>query len=200
MEIDNKNEQSIEQTKIPIIKYLRSQRSVLIITVLFLFGLAFLIYVISAFQKRRTADLFRQYIVNPIPVSVTQIKVDHPQRHGGYGYVFRFNINQEDYERICESRPFRDVENLYYINGKDLSWDWKDWISTKQSGERGVAFGIYDLVRKPSWYDLPTWENPEAHALHKVDEKNNKDIQVLLYNRDIGQAYFITFHYSGRGL
>jgi len=87
------------------------------------------------------------------------------------------------------------------MDGTGLSFDWKGW-ETKTGGERirGFGFEMYALVHKPSWYDLPTWKNPEAYALNEVDMNNNRDIQVLLYNNELRQAYFINFHYDGRGL
>ena len=202
MAIDN-NEQLIEEAKVPTMRSLKSRRLVLVVAVLSLLGVVFFIYVFSVLLKMLAENLFREYVVNPIPESVAKIKVDQPKSRGGYGYVFRFNVNREDFERIRESRPLRDVENLDYKYGTGLLWEWKDWVSTEQSGDRGTGFSMYALVRKPSWYDLPSWENPEAYALRQADVNNHRDIrdiQVLLYNNDRGQAYFITFYYDGRGL
>ncbi len=197
MATENSNEQALEDSSPPTMRSPKSRRLVIVVLVLSFFGAMFLIY-----DKLRAPDLFRQYVVNPIPASVSQIKVDHPMKHkgGSYGYVFRFDVNREDFEHIRESRPFREAEEISYVGGEGISWDWKDWDLMKPGGERGSGFSMYALVSKPSWYDLPTWEDPEAYALRQVDENNNKDIQVLLYNSELGQAYFITFHYSGLGL
>jgi hypothetical protein len=174
---------------------MKSRRLILLIAVLSLLCLVF-IYVLSALWKTHVKNLFRQYVQNPIPESVAQIKVDKPMSRGGYGYVFCFNVNREDFDRIRKSRTFRREVNISYV-GEGLSWFWEDWYSTKSGGEGGVSFSMYALVRKPSWYDLPTWVNPETYALNKVDDNKNEDIQVLLYNSKLGQAYFITFHYYG---
>ena len=161
---------------------------------------AVLLYVLSAIWKINAINLFRQYVYYPIPESVSQIKVDKPMSRGGYGYVFRFNIKREDFETIRKSRSFRKIVNIDYLKGEGLYWYWEDWDITKPGGEQGISFSMYALVRKPSWYDLPTWVNPEAYALWNVDTNKNVDIQVLLYNSNLRQAYFVTFHYDGRGL
>ena len=156
------------------------------------------IYVLSTMWKTRAKNLFQQYIQYPIPESVAQIKVDKAMsKRKGYGYVFRFNIKREDFERIRESRSFRKAIIDSYVKGEGLSWDWEDWDYTKTDEVRGVSFSMYALVRKPLWYDLPTWENPEAYAFTKEDNNDIEDIQVLLYNSKLGQAYFITYHYGG---
>jgi hypothetical protein len=198
---DNSDKQTLEEARTPAIKSPKPRRLVPVVVIIFLLGLAFLICVVSILQKIGAADLFRQYVLNPIPESVSHIKVDQPKTHGGYGYVFRFNVNRKDFNCIRESRPFRETENIRYIGGTELSFDWKGWeIETSGERVRGFGFEMYALVRKPSWYDLASWENPEAYALNEVDKSNNRDVQVLLYNNELEQAYFITFHYSGRGL
>lgn len=176
---------------------MKSQRLILLIVIVSLSGALF-IFGFGFTRKMHVENLFRKYVQNPIPESVDKIKVDKPMSYGGYGYVFRFNIKRDDFERIRKSRSFRNVLALNYVYGKGLSWFWGD-LDFK-SPEAGMSFSMYALVPAPSWYDLPTWENPEAVALWNVDNNNNSDIQVLLYNSELKQAYFVTFHYNGRGL
>ena len=172
-------------------------RRLKLIIAFFLLGVVF-IYMLSVLWKAHVENLFREYVQNPIPESVAQIKVDKAMsKRKGYGYVFRFNIEREDFESIRKSRSFRKAIINSYVKGNGLSWEWEDWDSTKTDEVRGVSFSMYALVHKPLWYDLPTWENPEAYALRKLGSNNNRDTQVLLYNSKLGQAYFITFHYGG---
>jgi hypothetical protein len=153
---------------------------------------------LNALWKASAENLFREYVLNPLPESVARIKVDKPMsKRRSYCYVFRFNIEWKDFESIRDSRSFRKAVIISYMGGEGLSWDWEDWDSTKTDEIRGVSFSMYDFVGKPYWYDLPTWENPEAYALTKEDSINKIDYQVLLYNSKLGQAYFITYHYGG---
>ncbi len=171
----------------------------MVVAVVFsLLGAGLLTYLIGVLRRPAGDDLFREYILDPIPGSVTDIKVDQPKTHGGYGYVFRFALNRADLELIRQSGPLRETEDII-SDDTGLLWTWKDWESTETSGERAVAFSMYALAPSPSWYDLSAWENPEAYALRQEDKEENTDIQVLLYNDELGQAYFITFHYDGRG-
>ena len=169
---------------------MKIRRLIFLIAFLSVLGVIF-INGFGALWKMHVENLFRLYVQKPIPESVDMIQIDKPKSHGGYGYVFRFNIKRDDFEIIRKSRSFRNVLAISYVNGEGLSWFWSDLDFTKT--EAGMSFSIYSIVHKPSWYDLPTWDNPEAYALRNVDNNNNKDIQVLLYNNNLGMAYFITF-------
>ena len=176
---------------------MKLKRLISVIAVFSLLGVVF-IYVLSTLWKTRAENLFREYVRNPIPESVAQIKVDKPISRGGYGYVFRFNIEREDFESILKSHSLRKAVITVDVEGTGLNWEWEDWDYTKSDEDHHVmGFSIYALVRKPSWYDLPTWENPEAYAFMK-EGNNEADIKVLIYNNKLGQAYFITIY--GHGL
>jgi hypothetical protein len=153
------------------------------------------IHIVGVLRRPRADALFRQYILDTIPSSVADIKVDQPKAHGGYGYVFRFALGREDLDRIRSTRPFREAEDISYVRGTGLSWNWTDWDAAKSAGERGASFLIYPRGRQPSWYDLPAWNDPRVYVLRQ-EQGEDKDIQVLLYNMELGQAYFIAFHYN----
>jgi hypothetical protein len=137
--------------------------------------------------------------LDPIPASVNQIKADQPKRGFGYGYVFRFAVSGADLELIVKSRPFRQTENMRVIAGGGLYWDWKDWDREESSDRvKSVSFMVYrDGQTKPSWFDLESWKQFESYALRQEGKYGQTDIQVLIYNPQLGQAYFIVFHYEG---
>ena len=148
-------------------------------------------------------EMFRGYVMSPIPKSVTNIKADQPKDFGGYRYTFHFNINRGDLALLTDSRPFVRIWNVIYKNG-DIWWTWD------QEGPFGLIMQTdnaicYDHTREPGWFKPGLWDNPEAYAFYKVGnlintqafEHNrrstgNREItQVLLYNEKEGEAYFI---------
>jgi hypothetical protein len=127
------------------------------------------------------------------------MRADQPKTVGGHGYVFRFGIARTDLERIAESRPFREAQITGYLNGGSLCWDWKDIPLSGDIGEKTHAFSVYSgQGAGPSWYDLESWDSPHAHALVRSGKDGRtSDIQVLIYSAELGEAYFIIFHYGG---
>jgi hypothetical protein len=144
-------------------------------------------------------ELFRGYVLSPIPTSVTNIKADQPKNIGGYRYTFRFNINRGDLAPLTDSRPFVRIWNVKYKNGY-LSWRWDN-----PDGKYGISIPCYDHTREPSWFKPGLWDNPEAYAFYKVGnliniqafERDGRNLggrvttQLLLYNDKEGEAYFI---------
>ena len=144
-------------------------------------------------------EMFRGYVMSPIPKSVTNIKADQPKNFGGYRYTFRFNINRGDLALLTDSRPFVRIWNVEYWNG-NLSWRWDN-----PDGKYGISIPCYDHTREHSWFKPGLWDNPEAYAFYKVGNLVNIQVferddrswsgrvktQVLLYNEKEGEAYFI---------
>ena len=144
-------------------------------------------------------EMFRGYVMNPIPQSVTNIKADQPKDFGGYRYTFRFNIDRGDLSLLTDSRPFVRIWNVKYKNGY-LSWRWDN-----PDGKYGISIPCYDHTREPSWFKPGLWDNPETYAFYKVGRLINiqaierdkwnlggrVSTQVLLYNEKEGEAYFI---------
>ena len=158
-----------------------------------------LIYGRSILLGLPASEIFRQHVVDPIPRSVTDIKVDQPKKRGGYGYVLRFGINRADLRLILESQPvpFSEAQIANDLSDGSLYWRWKG--PPLSLGGHGLT--LYGDGRKPSWYDLPSWDNPEVYALVRYEKDwNSRDIQVLIYNPSLEQAYFIVFEYGGNAI
>jgi len=128
--------------------------------------------------------LFRQYVLNPIPPSVAEIRVDHARKIFGYGYTFRFKIARADVTAIVGSRPYRRVQNVEYESGGRLHFEWSP------TSWREMA--VYPSGKgKPAWFTPDSWQNPEAYAYEERAEKATT--YVLLYNEQVGEAYFLAF-------
>ena len=161
-------------------------------------------------------ETFRQYVLSPIPKSVTNIKADQPKNIMGYKYTFRFNISRDDLALLIDSRHFIEVWNVKYKNGM-LDWGWghTDPIELKIP-KYGLSLPLYgnnwDSPREPKWFKPGRWENPEAYAFYKVGDLVNIQafehdgrslggrvtIEVLLYNEKEGKAYFIVSSHENR--
>lgn len=177
------------------------------------FQFAFLICIIVFFalsgckprkmSKARASQIFRQYILDPIPSSVTNIKVDQTDEIGGYEYVFRFDINKSYIDLLIDSRPFQRVWNVKYKNGS-LDWGW-DRDGPLGMSKIGYSITIYVTENsQPDWFRLELWDNPETYVFHKEGELVNIEAfesdkksdgrvttDVLLYNEKEGEAYCI---------
>lgn len=174
---------------------IRGLRKLAIVLAALCLGVATLsTYAIHGRRESRAHALFRQYIMDTIPASVTQIRADQARGASSYRCVLRFAINRTDVELIRRSRPFREAQITGYMSGGSLCWDWKESLP---GGEKGRSFSVYGS-HAPSWYDLESWNSPEAYILVKQDKNGNtSEFQVLTYNGASGHAFFIVVHYSG---
>jgi hypothetical protein len=96
-------------------------------------------------------NIFARWIFDPIPRSVTDIRVYalHNSRFMGYEFLFRFKINKMDFDMILVSRPFKQVHKKMLFIDDRLSWERDDGV---QSG------GSCQLPGVPKWFrpqDLP---------------------------------------------
>jgi hypothetical protein len=152
-------------------------------------------------------EIFAQYVLNPIPESVTNIKADQPDKFFGYTYIFRFNISRDDLALLIDSRPFEGVWNVKYKKGV-LDWGWgRTGPIELKIAKYGYSLTLYSHSggrREPAWFKPGLWDNPETYAFYKVGDLVNiqaldhdgkpygpVNIQVLLYNEKEGEAYFI---------
>jgi hypothetical protein len=169
---------------------------VIVLVIVCLGGAVFSMYMMHALQEPRARELFRQYVIDPVPASVAHIKVDQARGASSYQCVFRFAADKRSVELIRQSRPFREARITGYMGGGSLRWDWKDFPSS--GGAKSQAFSVYG-THAPSWYDLESWGNPEAYILVKEDKNGNtSELQVLTYNGTSGSAFFIVVSYSNR--
>jgi len=148
------------------------------------------------------SEAFKRYILDPIPKSVTNIKVDQPKNFQGYRYIFRFNINRSDLDLIIHSEPFVRIWDVEDVNGS-IYWRWDH-----PDGRHGSSIICYDHTKEPSWFRPKNkWYAYEAYAFERVGNLQNAEtlikqsdgptnIKVLLYNENEYEAYFIITYYE----
>ncbi|UCE46372.1 MAG: hypothetical protein JSW47_12210 [Phycisphaerales bacterium] len=160
-------------------------------------------------------ETFRQYVLDPIPTSVTNIKADQ-RKIFCYEYTFRFNINRDDLALLIDSRPFVGVWNVKYKKGV-LEWGWgRTGPIELNIAKYGYSLPLYgnnwDSPREPKWFKPGRWKNPEAYTFYKVGDLVNIQafeydgrslggrvtIEVLLYNEKEGEAYFIVSSHENK--
>ena len=157
-------------------------------------------------------ELFRQYVLEPIPKSVTNINADQPSKIFGYTYTFRFNISRDDLTQLINSGPFVGVWGVKYKKGV-LKWGWgRTGPIELKIAKYGHSMPLYEYGGRPhapAWFRPGQWDNPEAYLFYKVGDLVNIQVfehdfehdgrisggrvttQVLLYNEKEGEAYFI---------
>jgi len=136
-------------------------------------------------------DLFLEYVVDPIPASVSEIRADCAKRTHGLGYVLAFMISREDLAPILDSGPFRPIPNVEYFSGH-LRWERSErhW----ESMHLYEVPGLIGHTKKPAWFTPESWDNCEAY-ISTGDHGKAGIKRILLYSAELGEAYFIAFTY-----
>jgi hypothetical protein len=156
------------------------------------FAAVFIKYIPSILPTMSTSEasnVFKQYILDPIPKSVTNIRADQPKKLLGYRYTLRFDINRTDLTLLIDSKSLKRVWNVKYKKGR-LDWAWDTWNGWTLNG---VTITVYDsgyCRYEPLWFNPQRWDHPEAYALYET-KKSRINTRVLLYNEKKGEAYYI---------
>jgi len=152
---------------------------VLILSVL-LAGASIVAVTMHSHYAGRAQRVFKRFVMDPIPPSVTELKVVG-WNLWNYRYVLRFDISRSDIASILAAKPFETVEEASYEDGLlELCW----------SPGRGLMMEIFmEGCRRPSWFALESWDAFDAYTRHET--KIDAHRQILLYNAQLGQAYFI---------
>jgi hypothetical protein len=175
----------------------RSVVQLLIVAMALAVAVPSLIYGGSFLRSRFSRSLFRQVVLDPIPASVTDIRMDRP---ASYGRVFRFSVNEADFRSIQKARSLQECGD-FQCDGGDILCTFRDWDKNVAGQTEGFTSTVYhDVQWKPRWFDLPSWKNPEVWASYGEVRPHVTEVQVLAYNRELGRAYFIQFTYDGRTL
>lgn len=146
---------------------------------------------------------FRRYVCNPIPKSVTGIRMDLLARSlGRHTYVFHFKIDEADLSPILNvqhsifvPRPFQELQYFRYSseNGH-LTWAEELQHIEGMAPIPRMSFSI-DLYKihygetEPEWFDLAKWDSPKAYVYEVRDVYR----LFLVYNKNLGEAYFIDY-------
>ncbi len=162
-----------------------------------------------AVNCRRSPDalgsqIFRKYVLKPIPKSVADIKVDKLSPGGLFGsgrmYVMHFKISKDDVALIVNSRAFEEFEWTNYQQG--TRWDRLYWgktfprerflqynLSLGKSSKHMIVYT--DSQRPPEWFKPNDWNNPKVYSIsEKWGRSRRYRTNVLIFNEDLEEAYF----------
>jgi hypothetical protein len=130
--------------------------------------------------------LFREHILDPIPESVREIKVDRAREVFGYGYVFSFRIDKADLESIIRSRPYTRRSHVYYAARAG---------EMVEMGDMLPILTIYPPREKkpPAWWIPERVRDLDAYVYRETKDGNDEYTWMLLYNEEFGEAYFLAF-------
>lgn len=135
-------------------------------------------------------ELFRQEVLNPIPRSVKEIRVDRTQEVFGYGLTFRFKIDVSDVDLIIQARPFKRMTDFTYQN-RVLHWDVED-------SPGGTVLLYPSDSHVPPWFTLGTTENAQGYVVMD-DEGYRWSMWMLIYDRELRDRYRDAFFIISRG-
>jgi len=163
-----------------------------------------------AVNCRRSPDalgsqIFRKYIIKPVPKSVTDIKVDKLSPGGLFGsgrsYVMHFKISKDDVALIVNSRAFEEFELITYQKGTrwgNLRWgnrsshrlDSQRNLYLGKTSQSMIVYKDYDQ-RPPEWFRPNDWNSPKVYSIsEKWGRSRRYRTNVLIFNEDLEEAYF----------
>lgn len=135
----------------------------------------------SCKKKLDQEEYFKKYILDPIPKSVKNIKVDQTIRYYGYGYLFGFDINREDLNLIINSKSLKKITHVGYSNG---------YLNLEYNNDPGgIILPVYGNMKAAQWFDPESWINPDCYSYIKMINHQN-DFRILLFNAEENKAYF----------
>jgi hypothetical protein len=139
----------------------------------------------SCIEKPDPVSHFKRYILDPIPKSVKNIKIDQTSMFNGYAYLFGFDIEREDVNLIIESNSLTK-KTVRYSNG---------YFDVDNVGRYNrISLIVYGSRKQAEWFNPELWTNPDAYVYYKRID-THADSQILLFNEEENKAYFFIKHY-----
>jgi hypothetical protein len=155
-------------------------------------------------------DLFKMFVIDPVPASVTDLRIYRPKYLYGKVYVMNFKISSDDLQTILKAKPFVersdwefDPQDRYY----PLRWKYYEIVGTddeKKEFQRGIVREIITFDRDENGNIKPDWFKPDKLArLYSFDINNTpynpNDItrHVLIYDVVLHEAYYLKYETGG---
>jgi len=133
--------------------------------------------------RKSPSELFRGYVLDPIPKSVLHLRVHNPWEPRGHRCIFRFDIDKADLELLLGSKQFQEVMNIRYGRGI-LGWS--------EDASHGQSMYLYDVDGEPRWFKPDQWGSPKAYVF--CEELGRRErFKILIHNKERDQAYFIDY-------
>jgi hypothetical protein len=157
---------------------MKTKKHLLIILIFVLCWFCLFSYVI----KLDPEEHFKKYILNPIPKSVKNIKVDQTMSFYGYAYLFGFDIDKEDLKLIIDSQSLTSATYIDYALGCfDIEYHFKDYD--------GLMIRVYGDNKPARWFHPKSLKNPDCYC-YITEINNQNDRRILLFNKEENKAYF----------
>ena len=136
-------------------------------------------------------------MLKPIPQSVETIKLCTRRGSFGVARVFWFRIAKKDVDLILHSKQFTKFEWVSYWNYcVHVGHFGASTLDPRQNPLAGVGVqsaAIHEHGQEvPDWVKINEWPDPEVFGFHEQIGRANRDhYQVLIFNEELGEAYFI---------
>jgi len=138
------------------------------------------LFLFSCTEKPDPEEHFKKYILDPIPKSVKNIKVDQTMIYYGYAYLFGFDIDREDLNLIIDSKSLQTILNVEYTAHGSFYFEYN---------QEGWDCGVYGNKKQAKWFHPELWYNPDCYCyLTRINHQN--DFRILLFNKVENKAYF----------
>jgi len=164
---------------------------------IFLFILLFVMVAISIYNLKPPSSPsqgFWRLVRKPIPKSVNEIKMDRLTKwwRGWHRYVFHFKIDEEDLSHILNSWPFQEIRHFKYNPETSiLSWEPIDFKGSLELPSSKQLYNIGPGESVPEWFNLEQWDSPKAYKYMIRSDVHR--FRLLVYNKELGEAYFIDY-------
>lgn len=158
------------------------------------FPVVVMVAIVIAVRGSPESGAFKKYVCRPIPESVAEIRADLRSRTSSRIRVLRFKISAADIGDIVSSRPFEEFESVTF-NGYSLIWQGpkSPLYNTALLGD-SEDIALYWTRTPPEWFQLTDWNRPNVYRLReKWGRSTRSHVQVLIYNEQTGEAYFIDY-------
>ena len=158
-------------------------------------------------------DLFEEFVLSPVPASVSVLRVHRPKYYYGKVYVMNFKIDGNDVQTILDSRSFVEYSN-WQFDPKDryspLEWkhtlELKDPVDDKKESQKIVQTDMISLdvdengQNKPGWFRPDQWLGSRLYVCDirkSPDNPNNIIRHAIIYNKELGEAYYLIYRTGG---
>jgi len=148
-------------------------------------------------------DLFKMFVIDPVPTSVADLRIYRPKYFYGTVYVMNFKISSDDLQTIIKAKPFVERSN-WEFDPQDryhqLQWKYyeiKDPVDETEEPQRFIVREIITLDRDENGYTKPDWFRPDQLARLYSCNLSKSTKHVLIYDVKLREAYYLKYETGG---
>jgi len=142
--------------------------------------------------------IFKKYVLDPIPKSVANIKVDEIEQRGlGHIYVMRFEIKRADAELICNSRPYKkstlDTFEHDHISWRESEGQKQDLLVIDLGAGHTLSLYTNERQQNPTeWFHPRDLAGPKAYVVKEKYGRSTRYVtKIMVFDEDLEEAYFV---------